>query len=614
MSKKNASKKSGNQRAENAVVGLYSFDPRPDREALRRYVKNMAQSPENEAWICRNHPIAFADALQSQSKRFTLHFAGEITNIHQVKKALAPQYQDAETDVEILLAAIETWSLETTLSKIDGRFALALWDHKKEGFYLVRDHMGKMPLFAAWAGSQVIFATDLKALHHHPDFSPDIDRAALTSYMRFGHVPAPLCIFQKTVLIPPGCFISIDVELVRGGQDLKTMIEPYWRHKNALEKAHSQKLENQENACKTLENYLDEYLEKASPTAAFLSGNIADTLLCALVQKHAKTPLKTVALHDGAQTENARFIAEVIGTDHSDIILDRTKLPDDLTDYAQDMGQPVADPFGFTKHIIRNRIKDERILSSAGAGTLFGDKLHLAALKNWNSINNMPANLRKPFGQIIHAIPPKYWNIFSRNQNHGADMHKFADVIQKQTEADLYLGMISTWQTPKKFVIDGREDKIPMVDPDNQCEGLTFAENMLHWSGLNENAADAIGDSPFHDKALYEYAWSLPVELKIADKKNKIILRELLQKHTTQNATNTLGSAPIPAVQKWLRNDLKDWAEDLLDPYELKSQNLIDYRHIIKLWEAHKKGRGNHAQKLWAVLLFQQWYREVRTP
>lgn len=597
------------------LCGLYSFDPRPDRMQIRQIAGKMSAAKGAKPWLNENHPIALSNAVKSASGRYVLQFYGTLSNAQDIDTELGLKGKTG-ANPDTLLAAIDVWGVQKTLTKISGSFAFALWDERKHGLYLVRDHTGKKPFFTGWAGSHFLFADDLSAFRKHPDFSPDISRSGLTAYMRFGHAPAPLCIFDKCTLIPPGCFIALDVELLRAGQDIKSLIEPYWHYKNAVQKARENTIEDEQRASETLENLLKEFLRANNPDMVYLSGDKGSGLLAALAQTQKSTPLKTVTLQydpENKRTHKSTEWTKTLKTDHHDIPLETIKLPEILTAYAENLGQPNADPLDFALDYLGRQTHGQNILIGKGAGLLFGTSAHAQTLKIWTTINNIPANLRKPFSQIIHAIPPKYWNKISRSDGHGGCMHRLADMMQKQSQADLYLGMNSIWQTPKSFILRGLEENIPLVDPDNQLTGLSFAEDMLYWQALITNNAIQTGQiAPFTDKGLFDYAWRLPVEMKINNGKTKIILQKLLSKYAPGLSPGNEKTAP--PIDRWLTNDLREWANDLLDPYELRAHGLLDYHHVENLWKAHTKGRGNHAQKLWTVLIFQQWYRQVRTP
>ena len=173
------------------------------------------------------------------------------------------------------------------------------------------------------------------------------------------------------------------------------------------------------------------------------------------------------------------------------------------------------------------------------------------------------------------------------------------------------------------MVQDGHERVIPLVDPEQQIDGLSFAENMMYWDTLTylngdiltkvDRASMAVSleaRAPLLDRRIYDYAWRLPMDVKIKNGKGKWLLREVLKKHVPEDLIERPKQGFCVPIGDWLRGDLRDWAEDLLDERILRDQGFFNYPEILKAWEEHQKGRGNHAMRLWTVLCFQDWYRQ----
>lgn len=123
---------------------------------------------------------------------------------------MAPHFEASPT-LRCLLAAFDRWGVETTLPRLVGMFALAVWDDERRSVILARDRLGEKPLFYGWLGSHFAFASELKALRCHPAWQQDIDRPALALFMRYAYVPAPFCIYQGLYKLPPGTFPTVPV-------------------------------------------------------------------------------------------------------------------------------------------------------------------------------------------------------------------------------------------------------------------------------------------------------------------------------------------------------------------------------------------------------------------
>ncbi len=638
------------------ITGLYSFEPRPDRGILTHAIQRMndalrARGPDSgEVWADPEFPIALghrrlsildlspagSQPMHSASGRYVLTYNGEIYNFRDLRADIGDAHDfRGESDTEVLLAAIEKWGVHEAVKKIRGMFAFALWDRKAQALFFARDHFGKKPLYVGWAGSSLVFGSELKALCAHEDFNRDVDRASLTSYMRFGHVPAPMCIYNRVVQMLPGSIMALDMRMLRGGQDLKPLMERYWNPKDALEAARSHPYDG--------ETVVDDFEELLSacvkdrmvsdvPLGAFLSGGLDSSTIVALMQKQSSEKIKTYSIGFGEKEYNeaahAKAIAEHLGTDHHEIILGARDALALVPELPALFDEPFADASALPTYLVSKFARGDVTVALSGDGgdeMLGGYVRHISGPRGWHIVqNHIPAPLRGPMSTLIKSVSPRTWGRFRPNRPHfGLHLHKFGDILTKEHEGDVYLGLVSTWTKPKGFVLDGREDMIPMVDPDMQIDGLSFAETMMYWDTIGYLNGDVLtkvdrasmavsleARAPLLDKRIYDFVWRLPLEDKIKGMQGKWLLREVLKKHVPEEMFNRPKQGFSVPIGDWLRGELKDWAEDLLDPYEIKAQGLLDYYQIEASWKRHQKGQGNEAQRLWTVLMFQAWYRE----
>src|SRR5690242_9157013 len=155
---------------------------------------------------------AGAQPMRSDCGRFAITFNGEIYNHLDIRSQLeadnaAPNWR-GHSDTETLLYAVRHWGLAAALQRFSGMFALALWDEQGRTLTLARDRFGEKPLYYGWSGGDLVFGSELKALAVHPAWSPTLDRAALTGFMRYAYVPAPSTIWSGVRKLPPASFVT----------------------------------------------------------------------------------------------------------------------------------------------------------------------------------------------------------------------------------------------------------------------------------------------------------------------------------------------------------------------------------------------------------------------
>jgi len=186
--------------------------------------KLLHRGPDDSGvWINSSNSVGFAhqrlavidlssaghQPMQSSSNRFTLVFNGEIYNHHDLRKELGFHKWNGHSDTETLLACIESWGLDTTLKKINGMFAFALWDSSKCTIHLARDRMGEKPLYFGWQEDSFLFGSELKALKMHPSFQGQIDKESLNLYFRYNHIPSPFSIYRNVYKLSPGTILTL---------------------------------------------------------------------------------------------------------------------------------------------------------------------------------------------------------------------------------------------------------------------------------------------------------------------------------------------------------------------------------------------------------------------
>src|SRR5579864_7927347 len=164
-----------------------------------------------------HQPMTTADG------RYVVTYNGEIYNYDVLAARLrqAGVIFRGRSDTEVLIEAFARWGVRETLAACEGMFAIALWDRETRTLTLARDRLGIKPLYWSKSGSLFVFASELKALHSHPDWRPAIDAAAIASFLRFGYVPAPHSIYRDTFKLEPGALLTIT-----GGNEPR--IERYW--------------------------------------------------------------------------------------------------------------------------------------------------------------------------------------------------------------------------------------------------------------------------------------------------------------------------------------------------------------------------------------------------
>jgi len=263
---------------------------------------------------------------------------------------------------------------------------------------------------------------------------------------------------------------------------------------------------------------------------------------------------------------------------------------------------------------------------------LFGGyNRHLWGVSVLKRILNNPRWLRKAAFKGLVGISPLAWNkMFKllgslffgkfKQVNPGEKIHKLAELLKSNSEAEFYLKLTSYWQLASSPVLNWNPLTIPATDSDQGPHLQNFTEQMMYLDMVSylpddimvkvdraTMAASLESRAPFLDHRVVEYAWKIPLDLKICSGQGKWLLRQVLYKYVPRELIERPKMGFAVPIDSWLRGPLRDWAESLLDVGKLAEDQYLDPVPIRKKWAEHISGKKNWQYHLWAVLMFQAW-------
>ncbi|MEL0207177.1 MAG: asparagine synthase (glutamine-hydrolyzing), partial [Alphaproteobacteria bacterium] len=572
--------------------------------------------------------------MQSASGRYVLCFNGEIYNHQELRLELdasgnAPSWC-GHSDTETILAFIEAFGLEKALKKCVGMFAFALWDRHSKDVYLARDRLGEKPLYYGQNGQILFFASELKALRAHPEFSPTVDRDALCLFLRHNYIPQPFSIYQGIKKLPPGHFIKLEPN---------AMPTAYWSVDSII---HAVKDNPFEGSDEQALDVLDQALMRAIkgqmqadvPLGAFLSGGVDSSLIVAMMQEQTSRPVKSFSIgFEDKQFDEAPFAKEVarhLGTDHHELYVSADQARNVIPELPKLYDEPFSDSSQIPTFLVSQMARQQVTVSLSGdAGDeLFGGyNRYIWGQNIWSKLNAVPRPVRNFGAAAMTGISPINWNKFLRpllavapqkfrHNNVGDKIHKLAGVVGASSPEAVYRTLISHWDCPDDIVIAGLEPATILTTANGVAAGLPFVERMMYYDLLTYLPDDilvkvdraAMGVSletrvPFLDRRVVELAWQLPLHLKIRDGVGKWCLRELLFRRVPKHLIERPKTGFAVPVGDWLRGPLRDWAETLLDTRRLKSSGYFNAGMIETKWREHLSGDRNWHYYLWDILM-----------
>ncbi len=339
--------------------------------------------------------------MTSSDGRFTVVFNGEIYNFAALKAELmaAGCSFKGRSDTEVLLASISRWGIEDAIPRLWGMFAFGLWDARERVLHLVRDRLGKKPLYYGWQGTTFLFGSELKALRAHPEFRAPIDRDALASYLRFSYVPAPRSIYQDVRKLPPASWVTVRSDPAYDMRGPRTYWDPV---SVALAGQKDPLLLSDDDATSELEELLSDAVRLRSiadvPVGAFLSGGIDSSTVVALMQAQSRRRVSTFTIGFDAshydELAQARTVSQHLGTDHTELRVTPEDARAVIPRLAELYDEPFADSSQIPTFLVSELARRHVTVALSGDG---GDEIFGGYNRYVAGHANLEALERRPF-------------------------------------------------------------------------------------------------------------------------------------------------------------------------------------------------------------------------
>lgn len=587
-----------------------------------------------------HQPMASADG------RYIIIFNGEVYNFNKLRNELAGLGHTfrGHSDTEVMLASICQWGIQAAVQRFNGMFAFALWDRREHSLNLVRDRFGIKPLYYGWSGNVFLFGSELKALKAHPAFHAGIDRDALALYLRHNCIPTPYTIYTGLRKLLSGSILTLSGN-DRPGECPEPV--PYWSARQVVESGVAHLFTgSDQDAAGELDGLLRQSIQERMiadvPLGAFLSGGIDSSAVVALMQAQSSRPIQTftIGFHESGYDEakHAKEIARHLGTDHTELYVTPQEAQAVIPRLPALYDEPFSDSSQIPTFLVSELARRHVTVSLSGDGgdELFGGYNRYSWVQKITKATGwVPGAFRNLGSGILSRIPPAAWDSLLANRlvpsrwrisEPGEKMRKIAEILSTRSPEAIYLDLVSHWKDPCAIVPGAVEPQTLVTRRESWAQLPDFTSWMMYMDLVSYLPDDilvkldraSMGVSlesrvPYlDDHRLVEFAWRLPLHMKIRNGQGKWLLRQVLYQYVPRGMVERPKKGFGIPIDAWLKGPLRGWAEALLDERRLRDEGFLDPAPIQLIWQEHLAGKHNWQYKLWDILMFQSWLEANR--
>ena len=561
--------------------------------------------------------------MQDKVRGLNIVFNGEIYNYQELRHRLegSGHIFRTHTDTETIVHLYEDLGLDC-FEHLNGMFAMAIWDQRRERLVLARDRLGKKPLYYSMHGGRLVFSSELKSLMQLPGISKEIDPGAIDLYLTYQYIPHPHSIYKGIRKLPPGHFAVFE--------NGELSVQRYWNVDWSRETPMDQPTASRE--LKTmLADAVRIRLRSDVPLGAFLSGGIDSSLIVAIAQQHLEMPIRTFSIGfseaDFDETHYAKMVADHVGSKHErfEVTPDALNIVDRLVDqYDEPFGDSSAVPTWYLCELTRQHVTVA--LSGDGGDELFGGYERYRALKLSGQLQSrMPIRWLNQSWLIKRLPDSSARRSFLRRVRRFCEalgqppIERYMNWIQIFGEAsrlDLYRESFIEQlpdRNPVSFLADAwrRAGKRDLVSCATTADLQTYMPcDLMTKVDIASMAHSLEARQPMLDYRLVEWAAALPSNLKLRGKRGKCLLmdtyHDLLPKAIWNRSKMGFG---VP-IAKWFKTSLRDRTYDALLGPDAKCHSFFRRDAIATLVEEHMRGQSNQAYRLWNLLFLELWLRK----
>ncbi len=555
--------------------------------------------------------------MLNEDGRISVVVNGEIYNFAELREELVAKGHTfrSRSDSEVVLHLYEEHGADA-IARLDGMFALALWDSTKQTLLLARDRAGKKPLFYRRLKDGIAFASEVHALvSAFPDERPDVDYGALDEYMTLQYVPAPKTAYRGAFKLPAAHYALF-------GPGETPEPRPYWRKPQAGELTGSTE-ELSRELLRLLTVAVKRRLVSDVPLGAFLSGGIDSSTVVALMAMQSTRPVKTFSIGfpeaDFSELKFARLVAERYRTDHHEMIVE-PKMIDVVGETVRHHGEPFADSSSIATYYLSKMTRGGVTVALSGDA---GDE-NFAGYRRYGT-----ARLGHLYDALPRPLQPAYQRTFAAVANvfvpwvgryaerfDAGEAARYVHLVGQFSEkdkADLLrgpLGAARSNDTVERFraVLAASAASSPMARVADLDWHTYLIDDILVKVDIASMSHSLEVRCPFLDTEVVEFASRLPSNM-LMRLRGKYLLRRAVKDIVPTRILHRQKRGFALPLERWMKRDLREMIHDVLLGKRTRERGLFEPTYVEKLVK-RLDSIAPPTDRIWTLLILELWFRE----
>lgn len=558
--------------------------------------------------------------MHSPDHRISVVYNGEIYNFQDIKKELKDYPFVSTCDTEVIIAAYLKWGIDC-VNRFNGMFAICLYDRESDDVFLVRDRIGKKPLYYEVENGNLIFGSELKPLMAREGFRREIRTEVLSRFLFQQYINAPDSIFRSVYKLEPGSILKFHYGQIS--------IRKYWDIKEVYHKMQENPVTDYEQAKAELKELLKKSVSARMiadvPLGAFLSGGYDSSLMTAIAKEHSSEPVKTFSIGFNEERYNeARFAKEVashLGTNHTELYIDEQEMFRLVESIPRYYDEPFADSSEIPTMLVSQLAREHVTVALSGDG---GDEffcgyniyenVHQAQMLDalgglTNGVCNLPG-LRQ--AGLLEKLPFRVRVIAGNRNKETKTQFGAGNYVVRAGKMVLSEGLPCHYEIESTYGVKDWQIRRMLLDMDTYLPGdiLCKVDRASMKYSLEARC-------PILDKDVMEYSFRMAHHLKYEKGNKKRILKDIAYDYIPRELLDRPKVGFGVPLDKWLRGPLKERLTDMCSKDYLKRQGIFDADYVsdmitdyMRTGDAGPATGANYSKLSWSFFIFQQWYHE----